>query len=74
MAAMFVTKMQNVPALLGLIIVHVRKDLRGMDARVQVSLSIALQQNLASKKQSGVGFISVSRTCLVITAPLSSIM
>ena len=40
MGAVFVTKMQTVPTLVGLIIVHVRKDLREMDARVQVSPSI----------------------------------
>ena len=35
-AIMIVTCMQTVPTLLALIIVHVRKDTSGMDARVQV--------------------------------------
>ena len=35
MAAMSATWMQTVPTLLALIIVHVRKDLLEMDARVQ---------------------------------------
>ena len=39
MAAMFVTSMHTVPTLLALIIVHVRKDILEMDARVQRRVS-----------------------------------